>query len=84
MMETVVFFPSSPVIMGTSKKSLVIQLSSVETMSSVDVNRSLSLEGRGGDETKGEDEREEEWLTPIMSEHITVNSKYAHNYTVIT
>ena len=48
MMETVVFFPSSPVTMGTSKKSLVIQLSSVETMSSVDVNRSLSLEGRGG------------------------------------
>ena len=46
MMETVVFFPSSPVTMGTSKKSLFIQLSSVDTMSSVEVNRSLSLEER--------------------------------------
>ena len=43
MMETVVFFPSSPVTIGTSKKSLFIQLSRVDTMSSVDVNRSLSL-----------------------------------------
>ena len=41
MMETVVFFPSSPVTMGTSKKSLFIQLSRV------DVNRSLSLQGGG-------------------------------------
>lgn len=47
MMETVVFFPSSPVTIGTSKKSLFIQLSRVDTMSSVDVNRSLSLGGGG-------------------------------------
>ena len=53
MMETVVFFPSSPVAMGTSKKSLFIQLSSVDTMSSVEVNRSLSLL-RGHRETRGD------------------------------
>ena len=55
MMETVVFFPSSPVTMGTSKKSLFIQLSRVDTMSSVDVNRSLSLTGggEGGGEERG-------------------------------
>ena len=52
MMETVVFFPSSPVTIGTSKKSLFIQLSRVDTMSSVDVNRSLSL-GEGGEGGKG-------------------------------
>ena len=78
MMETVVFFPSSPVTMGTSKKSLFIQLSRVDTMSSVDVNRSLSLTGGG------EGRRGGEGLKLIRSECIMVNFiNKLHIHTVV-
>ena len=84
MMKTVVFFPSSPVTIGTSKKSLFIQLSRVDTMSSVDVNRSLSLGGgRGGGREREGRGREGEELKPIRSDCIVNFIHKSHIHTVV-